>query len=53
MKPGYYLVAGDQHYGPIVADDPKKDTFHDPKIMSKVTKWAATLGITWEYVKLT
>lgn len=44
----YHLIDPDgNEYGPIVADNPKVDTYRHESILTKVTKWAAMLGCTW------
>ena len=45
----YYLIDKQGNsYGPIVADDPRKDTYRDSSIQAKVVAWANKLGYTWK-----
>ena len=44
MKSGYYLVMDNGRlFGPIVSDNPKRDTYLDERILKKAQIWGNIL----------
>ena len=51
MKPGYYLImANGQYHGPMVSDNPERDTYLDERILQKVQYWAKRLNLKWKFI---
>lgn len=51
MESGYYLVTHDgKLFGPIVCDNPEKDTYLDTSIQKKVMMWASKLKQEWRFI---
>ena len=51
MKLGFYIIMDNGNlFGPIASDNPKWDTYLDPRIENKVAMWAKRLKQEWKFV---